>query len=354
MNKNKLQDTGFNKVISLIAEAQHRVFVGVNTELVKLYWNIGEYISLKVDDGSWGDSIVAELAKTIKLNFPNLKGFTKRGLYRMKQFYDTYHDVEKVSSLLTQISWTNHLSILSKCKSIEEKQFYLLLSSKEKWSSRELIRQIDSGIFERTILSEKKVSALLTQITNNAQSKELAQNEKVSTVLTQINKNAIHAFKDTYIFEFLDLPKDYHEKDLQKQLLANLKKFLMELGGGFTFIGEEYRVQVGMHDYYIDLLLFHRELKCLVAVELKTTYFTPEHTGKMNFYLEALDREVKLPDENPSIGILICKGKDKEVVEFALSRNISPTLIADYETKLIDKKLLQEKVKELYAVLEKK
>ncbi len=250
----------------------------------------------------------------------------------MKQFYKTYHNIEKVSPLVTQLSWSNHLMILSKCKTIEEKQFYILISAKEKLSFRELKRQIESSVFERTMLADTKVS----------------------TPLTQLQKGVSQVFKDTYVFEFLDLPTGYNEKDLQTQILVNLKKFLLELGGGFSFIGQEYRVQVGMHDYYIDLLFFHRELQCLVAIELKTVEFKPEHLGQLNFYLEALDTDVKMPNENPSIGILLCKGKDTEVVEFALRRNISPALIADYETKLINKKLLQQKLHDLYLLFDQK
>jgi predicted nuclease of restriction endonuclease-like (RecB) superfamily len=330
MKKNKIQNNDFKHIVELISDAQTKTFRLINKELVLLYWDIGKFVSQKVNSGVWGTGIVVELANHIKSLYPNMRGFTKRGLYRMKQFYETYHKIEKVSPLVTQLTWTNHLMIMSKCKSIEEKQFYVLFSAKEKWSSRELERQIKSSIFERTMLAKPKVSA----------------------VLTQLQKGVEQVFKDTYVFEFLDLPVDYHEKDLQKQLLLNLKDFLLELGGGFSFIGQEYRVQVGLHDYYIDLLFFHRELQALVAIELKTTEFKPEHLGKLNFYLEALDSEVKLPQENPSIGILLCKGKDTEVVEFALRRNISPALIADYETKLIDKKLLQKKLHELYLLFD--
>lgn len=343
----------FEYVTELISASQQRAYAGVNAELVKLYWNIGAFISEKVDTGSWGDSVVIQLAENINGKFPNLKGFTKRGLYRMKQFYDTYHDIEKVSPLVTQTSWTNNLTILSKCKTLEEKQFYLLLSVKEKWSKRELLRQIESGVFERTMLSEKNNNEVFSQMENKAFTLDKPADGKVSTLLTQFDEKSKLVFKDTYVFEFLDLPENYQEKDLQKQLLSNLRKFLMELGSGFTFVGEEYRVQVGRHDYYIDLLLYHRELQCLVAVELKTIEFAPEHMGKMNFYLEVLDRVVKLPDEKPSIGILICKGKDDEVVDISLSRNVSPTVVADYETKLIDKERLRQKVKELYSVFDK-
>ena len=332
MGTNTPQNNAFNHIVDLITSAQNKVFKTVNQELVLLYWEVGNYVSHKVNSGDWGDGVVSQLADFIKARYPNLKGFTKRGLYRMKQFYETYHNIPKVSPLVTQLSWSNHLMILSKCKTVEEKQFYILLSAKDKLSFRELQRQIESSVFERTMLADTKVS----------------------TPLTQLQKDVSQVFKDTYVFEFLDLPTGYNEHDLQHQLLANLKQFLLELGGGFSFIGQEYRVQVGLHDYYIDLLFFHRELQCLVAIELKTTEFEPEHLGKLNFYLEALDTEVKMPNENPSIGILLCKGKDTEVVEFALRRSLSPALIADYETKLIDKKLLQRKLHDLYLLFDQK
>ncbi|MCD6578958.1 DUF1016 family protein [bacterium] len=330
--ENKPIHTDFTPVIERIKQAQNKVYQQINSELVNLYWDIGKYVSEKVNTGKWGDGIVKQLANHIRQQYPNLKGFTKRGLYRMKQFYETYNGVEIVSPLVTQLSWTNHITILSKCKTIEEKQFYLLIAVKEKWSKRELIRQIDTGVFERTMLSK----------------------QIVTPAVSQLQKPVKQIFKDTYIFEFLDLPDNYTEKDLQKNLLENLKKFMLELGGHFTFVGQEYRVQVGMHDYYIDLLFFHRELRSLVALELKTTEFEPAHLGQLNFYLEALDTDVKLPNENPSIGILICKGKDTEVVEFALRRNLSPAVIAEYETKLIDKKLLQQKLHEFYELYQNK
>ena len=332
MKDNKLPISDFNQIIKLINNARNAAFRAVNKELVLLHWNIGEVIFNKVNSGVWGEQIVENLAVFLKQEHPNLKGFSKRSLHRMKQFYETYYKNEKVSAVLTDLSWSNHLIILSKCKTIEEKYFYILLSIKNHLSFRDLKRQIESSTFEREMLS----------------------NQIVSTPLTQLHKSTNNVFKDTYVFEFLNLPINFSEKDLQNQIVSNLKNFLLEIGNGFSFIGQEYRVQVGLHDYYIDLLFFHRELQCLVAFELKTTEFKPEYLGKLNFYLEALDTNVKMPNEKPSIGILLCKGKDKEVVEFALRRNISPTLIADYETRLIDKKILQQKLHELYSFFDKK
>ena len=227
-----------------------------------------------------------------------------------------------VSSLMTQISWTNHLMILSKTKTSEEKLFYLLLARNEKLSVKELERQLNSAVFERTLLSKQKVSNLMTQLPQNL-------------------------FKDPYIFEFLDLPEGHSETDLEKALVLNLQKFILEIGKGYTYMGNQFRLQVGKKDYHTDLLFYHRDLQCLVMFELKIGEFEPEFLGKLNFYLEALDRDVKRPHENPSIGILLCKGKDTEVVEYAMARNISPALVADYETKLIDKKALTNKLNQL-------
>jgi predicted nuclease of restriction endonuclease-like (RecB) superfamily len=316
----------FKRIVSMIQEARLRAYAKVNEELITLYYNVGKFVSQKVESAEWGSGVVDKLAQFIRENHPEIRGFTRRGLYRMKQFYETYKDSEIVSALRTQLSWTHHRLILAKTKTMEEKEFYIKLAIKEKWSSRELERQLNAAVYERSMLANKIVSPVVAQFKNE------------------------NIFKDTYVFEFLDLPENYSEKDLRKALVSRLKDFILELGRGFSFVGEEYRIEVGNHDYYIDLLFFHRDLRCLVAVELKIEEFQPEFIGKMNFYLEALDREVKKAHENPSVGILLCKGKDEEVVEFALARNISPTMIADYETKLIDKKLLRAKLHELIAL----
>jgi predicted nuclease of restriction endonuclease-like (RecB) superfamily/DNA invertase Pin-like site-specific DNA recombinase len=313
------------------------------------YVNIGKIVSAKVSEGIWGENTVEELAEFIKSKVIGLKGFNRRGLYRMKQFYETYSSKEFVellenqgylsekerdkfvSSLLTQITWTHHLHLLSKTKTPEEKIFYLNLVVKEKLNTRDFERQLNSALFERTMLANEKVSALRTQS---------------SADLTNL-------FKDPYIFEFLDLPDKHSENDLEKALVQNLKNFILEIGKGFTYLGNQYRLQVGNKDFHTDLLFFHRDLQCLVMFELKIQEFEPEFLGKLNFYLEALDRDVKRPFENPSIGVLLCKGKNAEVVEYALARSVSPAMIADYETKLIDKKILAEKLHQLIESLQK-
>lgn len=244
----------------------------------------------------------------------------------MKQFYETYKDTPKLSPLVRQISWTNNLIIFGRAKSEEEREFYLRLTIQEKYSSRELERQINSSVFERVMIGNSKLSALPREL----------------------NPDVTKAFKDNYIFEFLNLPEKYNEPYLQRELVKQMKDFILELGKDFIFIGEEYRVQVGNRDFYIDLLFYHRELQCLVAFELKSVEFQPEHLGQLNFYLEALDRDVKKEKENPSIGVLLCKGKDTEVVKYALSRSLSPTMVSDYQTQLPNKKLLQRKLQEIF------
>ena len=321
----------FSQVISLIQKAKEKAICSVNAELISLYWNVGEYISKKVESAEWGEGIVDNLAKYIQEKEPEIKGFNRRGLFRMMQFYSEYKNNRKVSPLLTQLSWSNHLLILSKTKSIEEKEFYILLSIKERYSKRELERQIDSSVFERQMLS----------------------NKKVSPVATQLNQGLANCFKDTYVLDFLDLPKNHTEKNLQTALIENFKHFVLEFGKDFAFVGQEYRVQVGNNDYFIDLLFYHRGLQCLVAFELKTEDFKPEFVGKLNFYLEALDRDIKKKHENPSVGVILCKSKDDEVVEYALSRNLSPALVSEYKTKLIDKKILRKKLHEFYLLADK-
>lgn len=311
----------------MIRKARYDAMRNVNAELIRLYWSIGEYISNKIRSAEWGDAVVESLADHIQVNHPEYKGFTKRGLFRMRQFFEAYRDSQFVSTVLTQLGWSSHLHILSKTKTAEEREFYILLAIKEKYSVRELERQIDSGYFERTMLSKKKVSP----------------------AATQIHPDITNVIKDTYILDFLGLPTVHNEKDLQRGIVSNLRDFILEFGKDFTFVGQEYRVQVGNNDYFIDLLFFHRGLRCLVMIELKTTDFKPEYLGKLNFYLEALDRDVRKEDENPSVGIILCKSKDDEIVEYALSRNLSPTMIALYKTKLIPKKILENKLRELFA-----
>ncbi len=319
-------DNRFTDIIQLIKQSRTNAIRAVNAELINLYWNIGEYISKKIELSEWGDSVVTELAHFIQTQEPEIKGFSDKNIWRMKQFYETYKDFPKLSPLVREISWTNNLLIFSRCKTIEEMEFYLKLVKQENYSKRELDRQISASFFERTMIG----------------------NSKLSPTVRESHNELSNAFKDSYVFEFLNLPDPHSESDLQRGLVRQMKNFILELGKDFLFIGEEYKLQVGNSDFYIDLLFYHRGLQCLVAFELKADKFKPDHLGQLNFYLEALDRDVKKPNENPSIGVLLCKDKDSEVVEYALSRSLSPTMVSEYKTQLPDKKLLQQKLHELF------
>jgi predicted nuclease of restriction endonuclease-like (RecB) superfamily len=319
-------DHRFTDIILLIKQSRTNAIKAVNAELIALYWNIGEYISKKIEQSEWGDSVVTELAHFIQTQEPEIKGFSNKNIWRMKQFYETYKYFPKLSTLLREISWSHNLAIFSRCKTVEEREFYLKLTKQESYSFRELERQISASLFERTMIGNSKLSP---------------------TARKNISDNS-NSFKDTYVFEFLNLPEPHNESELQRGLVRQMKNFILELGKDFLFIGEEYKLQVGNSDFYIDLLFYHRGLQCLVAFELKADKFKPDHLGQLNFYLEALDRDIKKSNENPSIGVLLCKDKDTEVVEYALSRSLSATMVSEYKTQLPDKKLLQKKLQELF------
>ena len=327
MNKLNSTETTFRELLVQIQQTRQQVFAQANTSLMELYWLIGHTISEKVQREAWGKGVVSELARYIAQHAPEVKGFSDKNLWRMKQFYETYKGDEQLSAMARVLPWTHNTTIFSRCKSPEERRFYLALCQKEKYSSRELERQIDAASFERASLSPPKLSAALRVI-------QPAVDE---------------AFKDHYVLEFLGLPELHSENDLKRALVRHMKAFVLELGKDFLFVSEEYRLQVGNQDFYIDLLFYHRNLSALIAFELKIGQFKPEHMGQLNFYLEALDRDVKKPHENPSMGVLLCRDKDDEVVEYALSRNLSPALVAQYQLQLPDKKLLRSKLHELLA-----
>ena len=318
--------TSFAEIVQLIATAKQQAIQAVNTTLIDLYWQVGEIISRKIATAEWGDGVVMQLADHIAQTQPGLRGFTRSNLFRMRQFYETYKDEVKVAPLARLLSWTHNLIILGQSKSPAEREFYLRMTVQEKWGKRELERQFKTALFERKVLNPVKVSP----------------------VARLLHPTALSEFKDSYMLEFLGLPDNHSESDLHQGLLIKLKKFLGELGRDFCFVGSEFPVQVGGRDFALDLLFFHRSLNCLVAIELKVGRFEPEYLGKLSFYLEALDRDVRKPHENPAIGVLLCASKDDEVVEYALSRTASPTLIAQYETQLPDKALLQSKLHEFY------
>lgn len=312
-------------LIHIIEESRQNALKKVNEELIKMYWKVGEFLSRGMENASYGDAYIDEISREIQETFPGIKGFNRRGLYRMKKFYETYKDNDIVTPLVTQISWTNHLLIMSGCKTDEEREFYIRLCIKENYSKRQLERQLDSGYYERYILSKE-------------------------TLLPEsVKKLGENPFLDSYVMEFLDLPNEFHENDLRKALIRNMKDFILELGKDFTFVDEEYKVQVGGDDFRIDLLFYHRGLQCLVAIELKIGKFKPEYISKLDFYLEALDRQVK-KNENPSVGLLLCAAKNDEVVEYAMSRTMSPLLVSQYQLQLPDKAVLEKKLQQLVNI----
>ena len=240
----------------------------------------------------------------------------------MKQFYELYMNNKRVAPLLTKLTWTNHLLIMSSSKSDAEREFYIILAVKERYSKRELERQIDSAYFERFVISKGKL------LPEKVQSKQ-------------------NPFLDSYIIDFINLPKQYNEKELRKGLIKGMRDFILELGKDLSFVGEEYKIIVGNEDFSIDLLFYHRNLRCLVAIELKVGKFQPEYISKMDFYLEGLDRQIKKPDENPSVGLILCASKNDEVVKYAMSRTLSPMMVAQYQLQLPDKEILRNKLQEL-------
>lgn len=286
---NELDNT-FSEIAKIIEEARDNAYRKVNEELILMYQRVGQLLSEKSKEANYGDSYIDSLADYIQNQFPGIKGFNRRGLYRMKQFYETYAGNEKVSPLVTQLSWTNHLLIMSGSKSDEEREFYMRLAIKERYSKRQLERQMDSGYYERHMLSRNK---LLPESLHSEQ----------------------NPFLNQYVVEFLDLPDTFHENDFRRALVKGMRNFILELGRDFTFVGEEYLLQAGGEDYRIDLLFFHRSLRCLVAIELKVGKFKPEYVSKMDFYLEGLDRQLRKPDENPSVGLLLRASQNDEVVE---------------------------------------
>jgi predicted nuclease of restriction endonuclease-like (RecB) superfamily len=321
-------EKSFGEVVAMIQSAKQTVMQAVNAQLVELYWQVGAYISHKLEQSEWGDAVVPQLADYLARTQPGLRGFTQRNLFRMLKFYQVYQGEEKVTPLVSQLPWTHNLIILNQSKRSEEREFYLRLAIQEKWSKRELERQFKAALFERSVLNPVKVSPLVSQS----------------------HSDALDVFRDAYVLEFLNLPEQHTEADLHGGLLRQLKDFLIELGRDFCFVGSEYPLQVGGRDFALDLLFFHRGLNCLVAVELKVGRFEPEYLGKLNFYLEALDRDERKSHEKPAIGVLLCASKDDEVVEYALNRSLSPALIAEYQTQLPDKALLQAKLHEFYML----
>ena len=315
----------FAKLKNEIISARQKAYQTINRQLVELYLLIGRNIYEKVEVSKWGEGVVETLAKDLQRVFPDMKGFSVQNLWRMKQMYESYKGNEKLSPLVRELTWTHNVIILHQTQSIEEREFYLKTCINERWSRRELERQINSSLYERFMLSRK--------------TDKLVPHSK--------EKNTLAHLKDEYVFDFLGLKDNFTEKDLRKAIVANLKQFFLEFGKYFSFMGDEYKITIGNEDYKVDLLFYHRLLRCVVAVELKIGKFKPEYVGKMQFYLSGLDEKLKLEEENPSVGLILCKSKDEEVVRIAIGKAMSPMRVATYKTKIIDSKLLKEKLHSL-------
>ena len=333
MSKNQLppvvavsNEPSFGEVVGLIEKARQHTTKAINTALIELYWRVGEYVSQKAKSAGWGKGTVCELAAYIHHRQPGIRGFSAQNIWRMQQFFEAYRNEPNLSTLLRELPWSSNLHILTRAKHPDERAFYLRKAVEHRWSVREVARQLDNHLFVRTELTQTKAS----------------------TALRDIHPQASTYLRDSYFLEFLGLSSDHSEADLHQGLIKNLGRFLTELGSDFCYAGSQYPIQVGGQDFALDLLFFHRSLNCLLAIELKVTRFEPEHLGKLNFYLEALDRDHRMAHENPAIGVLLCASKEDEVVEYALNRSLSPALIAEYQTRLPDKKVLQAKLHEFY------
>jgi predicted nuclease of restriction endonuclease-like (RecB) superfamily len=320
--------TEYGEIISIIEQARVNVYRALNREFISMYWEIGKFVSKKVGAEGWGKATIKDFSEYVQSNYVGIQGFSASNIWRMRQFYETYKGNDKLIPLTLEINWSNNLKILARAKSDEAREFYLMLTAKNRYSTKELERQIDSMLFERTMISEEKNKLFLTKSAGLA------------------------SLRDNYVLEFLDIPHKHKEQELRKAIVTNLKDFILEFGKDFTLVGEEYRVQVGNSDFKIDLLFFNRTLSCLVAIELKVGAFKPEHLGQLEFYLEALDSDVKKENENPSVGLILCADKDDAVVEYALRRSISPALVANYQLYLPDKKILRNKLRELTEIAE--
>lgn len=293
-----------------IRAAQYDALKAVNREMINLYWDIGKMIVTRQQNVNWGKSVVEQLAKDLQAEFPGISGFSTRNIWRMRDFYLTYHSQKILPPLVAEIGWTHNIVILEKCKDDLEREFYIKMTRKFGWTKNVLIHQIENQTYQKTLLNQTNFN---------------------KTVPTEIRNQLKLAVKDEYTFDFLELADEHSERQLEQAILTRVEPFLQEMGGLFAFIGSQYRLEVDDEEYFIDILLYHRRLKCLVAIELKIGKFLPEYVGKMQFYLSVLDNTVKLPDENPSIGIILCKSKQRTIVEYALKDSNKPIGVATYQ-----------------------
>jgi predicted nuclease of restriction endonuclease-like (RecB) superfamily len=309
----KLMTNEYTRLLAEVKErvraAQYAAFRAVNKELVALYWDIGQMISTRQITGMHGDAVVVQLATDLRMEFPGVRGFSRRNVFYMREFYITYRDLPKVQPLVAQIGWTQNLIVLQRCRGPLEREFYIRMTRKFGWTKNVLIHQIENQSYEKTLLGQTNFDKTLTP---------------------KLRAQAKLAVRDEYTFDFLELGEQHAERELERALVGRIEHFLRAMGGLFAFVGSQYRLEVDGREFFIDLLLFHRRLRCLVAIELKVGEFQPEFVGKMQFYLTALDRQVREKGENPPIGIILCKEKRRTIVEYALHDATKPIGVATY------------------------
>ena len=301
--------TLLREIKTRILKAQYEALKAVNKELIALYWDIGRMIVERQQGQTWGQAVVKQLAKDLQADFPGMSGLSASNLWRIKLFYETYTGSTKLAPLVREIGWSHNLIILEKCKDDLQREFYLRMTRKFGWTKNVLVHQIENQTYEKTLLNQTTFDW---------------------TVSAETGKHAKLAVKDEYTFDFLELAEEHSERELERALIGRVEHFLREMGGLFAFVGSQYRLEIEGEEYFIDLLLFHRRLKCLVAVDLKVGKFQPEYVGKMQFYLAVLDDLAREEGENPSIGMILCKTKKRTIVEYALRESNKPIGVSQY------------------------
>ncbi|MBI5392559.1 DUF1016 domain-containing protein [Candidatus Woesearchaeota archaeon] len=299
-----------SEIKNKIKSAQIKAILSVNKKLIRLYWEIGKSIVKKQTKSKWGDSVVDALAKDLKREFPDMAGFSRTNLFSIRQWYLFYSNTgEKVQQLVGQLPWGHNILLINKIKTVDEVIFYLSEAIKNNWSRNVLLHHIEINLYKRKG----------TLINNFPETLPLPQSDL-----------AVQTLKDPYIFDFLSLSEDAQEKDIEEQLMKHITKFLLELGSGFSFVGRQYNLEIAGKDFFIDMLFYHLKLRCYVVIELKTGDFKPEYAEKLNFYLSAVDNQLKSEEDNSSIGIILCKTKNKIIVEYALRDMSKPMGVSEY------------------------
>ncbi len=328
-----------NEITARIRSAQYEALKAVNKEIIALYWEVGKRITEQQTALGWGKSVVENLSRDIQKEFPGIKGFGVSNMWDMARFYTEYQSNEILQPLVGEISWSKHIVILTKCKETQQRQFYILATKKYGWTKDVLINKIEAKTYENYLLGQSNFDITLPD---------------------SIKNQAILALKDEYTFDLVGLAEEHSEYELEQAIIKNIRAFLMEFGTDFSFIGNQYRLEVDGKEYFIDLLLYNRRLQAMIAIELKIGEFQPEYKGKMEFYLNILNDTVKLPHENPAIGIIICKSKSRMIVEYALKSSNMPIGVATYslssELPEAYKKLLptsEEIAKKIEILIEK-